>query len=153
MAKFSKPKTRITGLFVALILGYGVYLAVGLVKNVFSNEEKSLIESREQIAQQQEQIKSQQLIIEEMRKSIEQLKASNELTLSIVKELNSEQKKIEINVKNTKKWIDKSLAQVDSLDISDQEKEKKRSQVLIKGLNQTYCQLFENSCVANGVNK
>lgn len=135
------------------IAGYACYLLIDKVTSVFSDEENTLIQSKAQIAKQEEQIKAQQVLIQEMKKSIEQLKASNEATLLIVKELNDDQKKIEIKVISNKKSIDKSLAHVESLDIPEVEKEKKKSQILIKGLNQTYCELFVHSCTAKGKKK
>lgn len=84
--------------------------------------------------------------LEQIKQVIEELKQSHEKTLATVKELKQEQKKIEITVTKKKKTIDNALKQIDTLDIPEADKDSQKSAVLIKGLNETYCELFKDSC-------
>jgi septal ring factor EnvC (AmiA/AmiB activator) len=132
------------------VAGFKVYTFVNKPTNQPSLEIKKVIENKELVTLQEKQIKDQQKIIENMKQSIEQMKASHEETLQIVKELSADQKKVEIKITNKKKTIEKSLNRIESLNISTANKEKQKTKVLIKGLNDTYCELFINSCNQQG---
>lgn len=140
-------------------LGYGAIglLLVGLVyfvvstmntnmANVKHQREQEIAQKAAVIATQQNTIEQQKQELEQIKQSIEQLKQSHEKTLATVNELKQEQKKIQITVTKKKQVIEKQLKQIDTLDIPEEDKDAQKSLVLIKGLNETYCELFKDSC-------
>lgn len=140
--------------FVLIIALFFVISALmNRVKGDVSTEATKAAQNVALIAEQKKQIEEQKAVIEEMRKNIEQMKASHEATLLLVNELNQEKKKIEIKVTKKKQSIQKTLNHIESLDIPEVDKEKQKSEALIKGLNETYCELFTTSCNTIGENK
>lgn len=140
----------------AAALAAGVlYIAGNLINNNFSNAKKQreaeFIANKELVVQQAAKIKQQASELDEIKQALQELKQSHEKTLAIVNELKQEQKKIEITVTKKKKIIDKALKQIDNSNASDADKDQQKSAVLIKGLNETYCELFKDSC-KEGVN-
>ncbi len=150
MAKLSQAVKWLIPIVLIAAAAFAVFTVVEKVKNGFSDEATKMAESKAVIVDQEKQIKDQQRIIDEMKQTIEEMKASHEATLEIIKELRADQEKVEIKVTKKKQSIEKSLARIERLNIPEVDKEKQKSQVLIKGLNDTYCELFTNSCDAQG---
>lgn len=142
--------------WIAIVLA-GCLLVYGLVSTVnrsiqsFEMQVKKASEDKILIAAQEKQIEQQKQQIEQIKQSLEEMKQSHEQTLVTINELQQERKKIEIAVTKKKKTIDNALKQIDNLDIPEADKDSQRSEVLIKGLNETYCELFKDSC-KEGVN-
>lgn len=130
----------------------GCILAYGLVSTVnrsiagYELKAKEAADNKVLVALQQKKIEDQKQELEQIKQSIEQLKQSHEQTLATVNELKQEQKKIQITVTKKKQVIEKQLKQIDTLDIPEEDKDAQNSLVLIKGLNDTYCELFKDSC-------
>lgn len=116
------------------------------ITNAKKQREQELVQKAELIVTQEKKIEEQKRELEQIKQVIEELKQSHEQTLATVKELKQEQKKIEITVTKKKKTIDNALKQIDTLDIPEADKDSQKSAVLIKGLNETYCELFKDSC-------
>lgn len=146
-AKVVLPFVLIIGLF------FGISAVMNRIKGDVSTEATKAAQNVALIAEQKKEIETQKAVIDEMRKNIEQMKTSHEATLALVKAMNEDQKKIEIKVIKKKQSIEKSLLQIERLDIPEIDKEKQKSKVLIQGLNDTYCELFINSCNIEGKDK
>lgn len=130
----------------ACLLVYGLVSTVNRSIAGFEMKVKEASENKMLVVAQQQKIEQQKQELEQIKQSIEQLKQSHEKTLATVNQLKQEQKKIEITVTKKKKTIDNALKQIDTLDIPEADKDSQKSAVLIKGLNETYCELFKDSC-------
>ena len=136
---------------ILLTLLFGMGMAVNKMLQSYGIKAKEASENKVLVAVQDKQIQQQKQELEQIKQTLEQMKASHEKTLAVVQELKQEQKKIEIVVTKKKQVIDKTLKEIDTLDIPEADKDQQKSAVLIKGLNETYCELFKDSCKA-GVN-
>ena len=138
---------------IAVAIGV-LFTAGSLLNNNFNNakklHEQDITQKAALIATQEQKIEQQKRELDQIKQSIEEMKKSHEKTLATVNELKQEQKKIEITVTKKKKNIEASLKQIDSLDIPEPDKDSQKSEVLIKGLNETYCELFKDSCNTEG---
>lgn len=135
-----------------------LYVAGSLINKNLTNaaqaraqQQKELVQKSETIVAQEKKIEEQKRELDQIKQSIEELKASHEQTLASVNELKQEQKKIQITVTKKKQIIEKELSKIENLDIPQEDKDAQKSLVLIQGLNDTYCELFKDSCKA-GVN-
>lgn len=159
---FIKGKLPVISKYFLWILGIvflvaTLYLAGSVINKNLTNaaqsraqQQKELVQKAETIVAQEKKIEQQKQELEQIKQTLVQMKESHEKTLAVVQELKQEQKKIEIVVTKKKQVIDKTLKQIDTLDIPEADKDQQKSAVLIKGLNETYCELFPNTCKTEG---
>lgn len=112
--------------------------------------ESELAQSKNLIAMHDKKIQEQLEIVKKMNETIRELKISHEITSATVVELQQEQQRVEFLVQDKKRVIDSKLRQIDELNIPQAVKEIRKSQTLIKGLNETYCELFSVACSNGG---
>lgn len=146
--KYSKW-VGVVALLAGLIFALGNWVSNDISK-AKRLREQDIAQKAALIATQENQIEQQKQALDDIKQTLEQLKKSNEQTMLMVEQLHADQKKIEITVTKKKQVIDKSLKQIDALDIPESEKDQQKSTVLIKGLNGTYCELFPNTCKTEG---
>ncbi len=133
---------------------YLIVLSVLVFVGVFSyNTYKSIQQNAKEISDnkvlidsQSAQLRQQETQIKDMVAQVQQLQESQKKTLSILKELSDEQKRIDQSVNTRKQDIDKAIKNIDKKNITQAQKNKLKSKVLINGLNSTYCELFAVNC-------
>lgn len=143
-------------IILALAIGFTVYTVASAVKRVTSTVSASLKEASDNkalVAVQKQQISEQKQALDQLTKSMEQLQQSHEETLAVIGDLRKEQKKIKDKVDKKKVVIDNKLTDIDTSELTPEQKYEEKSEVLITELNDTFCELFPQSCNTEVITK
>lgn len=137
-------------ILLALAVMFTVYTVATAVKRVTNTVSASLKEASDNkalVAVQKQKLDEQKQALDQMAESLEQLQQSHEQTLAVISDLRKEQKKIQAAVVKKKVVIDKKLTDIDTQsELTPEQKYDEKSEVLIVGLNDTFCELFPQSC-------
>jgi Tfp pilus assembly protein PilE len=128
-------------------MAYKVYSAVTEKLAEIQNNKVLVQTQAKQLEDQFKAFQEQEKVIKEMVLQVEQLKESNTQTQEVLQSLYTEQINIKKKVQTKKQAIDTGIRDVDNdTMLTPQEKEVKRSEVLITGMHSTYCELFGTEC-------
>jgi viroplasmin and RNaseH domain-containing protein len=128
-------------------MAYKVYSAVTEKLAEIQNNKVLVQTQAKQLEDQFKAFQEQEKVIKEMVLQVEQLKESNTQTQEVLQSLYTEQINIKKKVQTKKQVIDTGIREVDNdTMLTPQEKEVKRSEVLITGMHSTYCELFGTEC-------
>ena len=135
---------------IAALLTFAAYKVYSAVTEKLAEIENNKVLVQTQTKQLEDQLnafKEQEKVIKEMTAQVEQLKESNTQTQEVLQSLYVEQKEIKKKVQSKKQSIDTGIRDIDNNGmLTAQEKEFKRSEVLITGMHSTYCELFASEC-------